>query len=91
MAGCRSRKPRRTPSGQPIGSGWASRDPIHLLIVLTRRGEGGVSEVLMALGTDPNRVRADAKKHAFPRESPGPDVRGVSYTGLLPELDFEDL
>ena len=63
----------------------------HLLIVLTRRGEGGASEVLAALGVDPNQVRADAKKRAFPREQPGPSLRAVGHTGILEDLDFGNL
>ena len=62
----------------------------HLLIVLTRRGEGGASGVLAALGVDPDQVRADAKKRAFPREQPGPSLRAVA-TGILEDLDFGDL
>jgi ATP-dependent Clp protease ATP-binding subunit ClpA len=71
--------------------GMGEPEPAHLLIVLTRRGEGRASEVLRALGADPNHVRADTKKQAFPREEPGPSLRGASRTRLLEDLDFGDL
>ena len=42
----------------------------HMLIVLTARGEGGASEILRALGADPN-IRFDTKKRAWPSSVPG--------------------
>lgn len=64
----------------------------HMLIVLTARGEGGASEILRALGADPNRIRFETKKRAWPSSVPGPQgqVRGTIREGLLDELDFGD-
>ena len=63
-----------------------------MLIVLTARGEGGASEILRALGADPNRIRFDAKKRASPSSVPGPrgQVRGTIREGLVDELDLGD-
>jgi ATP-dependent Clp protease ATP-binding subunit ClpC len=66
----------------------------HMLIVLTARGEGGASVILRALGADPNRIRFETKKRAWPSSVPGPgsrgQVRGTIRKGLLDELDFGD-
>jgi ATP-dependent Clp protease ATP-binding subunit ClpC len=66
----------------------------HMLVVLTVRGEGGASEVLRALGADPNRIRFETKKRAWPSSVPGPGSRGqlrvTIREGLLDELDFGD-
>jgi ATP-dependent Clp protease ATP-binding subunit ClpC len=64
----------------------------HMLIVLTARGEGGAGEVLRALGADPNRIRFETKKRAWPSSVPGPrgQVRVTIREGLLDELDFGD-
>jgi hypothetical protein len=66
----------------------------HMLIVIVRRGEGGACELLRALGVDPNTVRFETKKRAWPssrvRRRAGPAVRHVGSVQLLRELDFED-
>jgi ATP-dependent Clp protease ATP-binding subunit ClpC len=62
----------------------------HLLVVLTRRGEGGASEILRALGVDPNRIRFETKKRAWPSSVPGPRLEVRVHEGLLEELDFGD-
>ena len=65
-----------------------------MLIVLTARGEGGASEMLRALGADPNRIRFETKKRAWPSSVPGPGSRGqlpvTVREGLLDEFDFGD-
>jgi hypothetical protein len=62
----------------------------HLLVVLTRGGEGGASEILRALGADPNRIRFETKKRAWPSSAPGPRVELRVHKGILEELDFGD-
>jgi ATP-dependent Clp protease ATP-binding subunit ClpC len=67
----------------------------HMLIALVARGEGRASEILRALGTDPNRVRFETKRRAWPPSVAGPgagprgQVRGATREGLG-ELDFGD-
>jgi ATP-dependent Clp protease ATP-binding subunit ClpA len=64
----------------------------HMLIVLTARGEGGVSEILRGLGADPNRIRFETKRRAWPSSVPGQGSRGqlraTIREGLLDELDL---
>lgn len=68
----------------------------HMLIVLLARGEGGASEILRALGADPNRIRFETKKRAWPASVPGTgagstgQVRVTIHEGPLDELDFGD-
>jgi ATP-dependent Clp protease ATP-binding subunit ClpC len=67
----------------------------HMLIVLLARGEGGASEILRALGADPNRSRFEMKKRAWPASVPGPgagvgQLRETIREALLEELDFGD-
>ena len=64
-----------------------------MLIVLTARGEGGASEILRALGADPNRIRFETKKRAGRRAFLGQgrgQLRVTVREGLLDELDFGD-
>ena len=74
--------------------GLGEPGPEHMLIVLTARGEGGASEILRALGADPNRIRFETKKSASPSSVPGPgsreQLRVTIREGLLDELDFGD-
>lgn len=51
-----------------LGLGETEAD---LLVVLLRRGQGPASEVLVALGADPDAVRAEAKRRAWPSAPPG--------------------
>lgn len=46
----------------------------HMLIVLLARGEGGASQILRALGADPNRIQSEMKKRAWPASVPGPNA-----------------
>lgn len=65
--------------------------PEHILVVLVRRGEGGASEILRAAGADPDQIRLETKKQAWPSSLAGPrprlEGRTVGYAG---ELDFGD-
>ncbi len=65
----------------------------HMLIVLLAHGEGGASEILRALGADPNRIRFEIKKRAWPASVQGPDAGKrpqlrVTIREDLEELDF---
>ena len=67
----------------------------HVLIVLTAfAARVAPSEILRALGADPNRIRLKNKKRASPWSVPEPRSRGqlrvTIREGLLDELDFGD-
>ncbi|MFZ0973658.1 MAG: Clp protease N-terminal domain-containing protein [Solirubrobacteraceae bacterium] len=69
----------------------------HMLLVIVRRGEGGACDILRVLGADPQRIRFETKKQAWPSSVPEPGartgelrlVRSVSVESLG-ELDFGD-
>jgi ATP-dependent Clp protease ATP-binding subunit ClpA len=62
-----------------------------MLLALLARGEGGASEVLRALGADPNAMRAEVKKRAatLPEQRATGQLHITSHPGAL-ELDFGD-
>jgi hypothetical protein len=59
-------------------------------VVLTRGGEGGAGELLSVLGADPNQIRSETQKQAWPKTGPGPRFEGRVRQGRLEELDFEE-
>ena len=67
----------------------------HVLIVIVRRGEGGASEILRALGADPLRIAGETKMRAYPRRDAGPGEGPALLVRLVPlgsvvEIDFGD-
>jgi ATP-dependent Clp protease ATP-binding subunit ClpA len=76
-------------SAYRFGMGEAGTE--HILIVLVASGENGPCEILRLLGTDPSRLRFEAKKRAFPRDaqSTGHQATAIGRP-VLPELDFGD-
>ena len=71
--------------------GMGNAAPAHILVVLLRGGQGGPSEILRTMSVDPNKLRAEAKKRAWPigDAEPRPQVRGV-VGPVLDELDFDE-
>ena len=56
-------------SAHRFGMGEAGTE--HMLIVLVRGGQGGAGELLTALRVDPNRIRFETRKRAWPSDFGG--------------------
>jgi ATP-dependent Clp protease ATP-binding subunit ClpC len=58
-----------------LGHNYISTE--HILLGLIREGDGVAAQVLVMLGADPNRLRAQVTLllHEYPAEEPGPGVK----------------
>jgi hypothetical protein len=59
---------------QSMMFGQRNVEPEHLLLAIAHVAEGGGSELLRALGADPEQIRAAVQKRA-PAPKPGTSVR----------------
>jgi hypothetical protein len=70
-----------------FGPGEPGRE--HTLIAILGRGEGGASELVRALGVDPNSIRFETKNRAWPSSvaAGSNELRGTSRK-IVDEPDF---